>query len=372
MISLSPLSAPPSTYQGGGRSIPIGCLGLVGKATKLDSMVVAQRDLRESMEASNNINIGGKGTARRRNVETIRNSNGGRTTSPANSEASSSLLEGDLNSTNGMGGGGGTEEEASITEIALGPLIVSSKDQRLTLMEEVVLLGLKDQQGYLSFLNDSISYVLRGCIIMELAFRRRIRTVREPNSSRPFSERLIEVVDNSPTGEVLLDEALKLLKTERNSIAAWLDLLSGETWNPLKVGYQLKQVRERIAKGLVDKGVLRTEKHSFLLFDMATHPLSSIATKEDVLRRTVSTCLGRGPVPSLRAIALVTSALTANVLENALNTLPYSDREVAFSRAEDLLRAYCNPPERNVPLPPVNQIVAGVLCIFRGLDSLIY
>lgn len=49
---------------------------------------------------------------------------------------------------------------------------------------------------------------------------------------------------------------------------------SGETWNVLKIGYQLKQVRERLAKGLVDKGVLRTEKRNFLLFDMATHPVA--------------------------------------------------------------------------------------------------
>ena len=51
---------------------------------------------------------------------------------------------------------------------------------------------------------------------------------------------------------------------------------AGETWNVMKIGYQLKQVRERLAKGLVDKGVLRTEKRNFLLFDMATHPVSEI------------------------------------------------------------------------------------------------
>ena len=38
----------------------------------------------------------------------------------------------------------------------------------------------------------------------------------------------------------------------------------------MKISYQLKQVRERIAKGLVDKGVLRTEKKNFLIFDMPT------------------------------------------------------------------------------------------------------
>lgn len=47
----------------------------------------------------------------------------------------------------------------------------------------------------------------------------------------------------------------------------------------MKIGFQLKQVRERLAKGLVDKGVLRTEKRNFLLFDMATHPVVSLSVR---------------------------------------------------------------------------------------------
>ena len=45
-----------------------------------------------------------------------------------------------------------------------------SKSTRLTLMEEVLLLGLKDKEGYTSFWNDCISSGLRGCILIELAF----------------------------------------------------------------------------------------------------------------------------------------------------------------------------------------------------------
>lgn len=222
-------------------------------------------------------------------------------------------------------------------------------------------------------MNDSISYVLRGCIIMELALRKRIRVVRD-SRRRAFPDRYLEVIDASRTGEVLLDEALRLIKGERQSIANWMDLMSGETWNPLKVSYQLKQVRERIAKGLVDKGVLRTEKHSFLLFDMATHPLANGTVKEDLVKRTLNTCLGRGPVPSLRAIALVCAASAANVLENVLGNLSYADREVAFSRADDFIRDYSSPPSEinGASLPVPNEIVAGVLTIFGRLDSLLY
>jgi Golgi phosphoprotein 3 len=49
-----------------------------------------------------------------------------------------------------------------------------SKDTRLTLMEEVLLLGLKDKEGYTSFWNDCISSGLRGCISIELSLRGRI------------------------------------------------------------------------------------------------------------------------------------------------------------------------------------------------------
>lgn len=40
--------------------------------------------------------------------------------------------------------------------------------------------------------------------------------------------RYIEVVDEKMTGEVLLDEALKMMKvSERMSIGSWVDLMSG-------------------------------------------------------------------------------------------------------------------------------------------------
>lgn len=59
----------------------------------------------------------------------------------------------------------------------------------------------------------------------------------------------------------------------------------GETWNPLKLRYQLKNVRERLAKNLVEKGVLTTEKQNFLLFDMTTHPLTDNIMKTRLVKK---------------------------------------------------------------------------------------
>ena len=48
------------------------------------------------------------------------------------------------------------------------------------------------EQGYLSFWNDNISYALRGCIIIELALRRRIAVVKDPARRRlPLAERFV-------------------------------------------------------------------------------------------------------------------------------------------------------------------------------------
>ena len=134
-----------------------------------------------------------------------------------------------------------------------------------------------------------------------------------------------------------------------------LDL--GETWNLMKIGYQLKQVRERLAKGLVDKGILRTEKRNFLLFDMATHPVADGGAKDEIRRRVRILLTNRTVVlpPSqflpehmefryIRTISMVCAAYAANVLENALSTLGHESRERAFAQVDELLAEYSQWP----------------------------
>lgn len=201
----------------------------------------------------------------------------------------------------------------------------------------------------------------------------------QKDSSRrrfPLADRVIEVIDDTLTGEVLLDEALKMMKaSEKMSVSSWIDLMSGthpsltnlsthnltlltgETWNLMKIGYQLKQVRERLAKGLVDKGILRTEKRNFLLFDMATHPVADGGAKEEIRRRVRNVLTQRTVVlpgsqwlpdnlefRCTRTIAMVCAAYAANVLENALASLGHESRERAFAQVDELLAEYSQWP----------------------------
>ena len=107
--------------------------------------------------------------------------------------------------------------------------------------------------------------------------------------------RKILIKNSDPCGDVLLDEALKHIKETNvgETVQTWIEYLSGETWNPLKLRYQLKNVRERLAKNLVEKGGLTTEKQNFLLFDMTTHPVTDNIQKNKLIRKVQEAVLSK-------------------------------------------------------------------------------
>ncbi|XP_015740102.1 Golgi phosphoprotein 3-like isoform X1 [Coturnix japonica] len=221
----------------------------------------------------------------------------------------------------------------------------NSKAPRLTLMEEVLLLGLQDKEGYPSFWNDCLSPGLRGGILIELALRGRIHL--EPLTARKkrLLDRKVLLKSAAPTGDVLLDETLRHIKAAESieTVQTWIELLTGETWNPFKLQYQLRNVREHVAKGLVEKGILTTGKQSFLLFDMTTHPVCDTTEKQRLLRKLQSSLLERwtGDVRRMerRLLALLVLAHTSDVLEKALGGLEDTQYELAMSRAKDVLEA---------------------------------
>ncbi|KAJ7862948.1 Golgi phosphoprotein 3-domain-containing protein [Mycena olivaceomarginata] len=113
-----------------------------------------------------------------------------------------------------------------------------------------------------------------------------------------------------------------------------------------------KHVRGRLAKGLVDKRVLRTEKHNFLLSDMATHPAADAHVKAGVVKRVVALLTsGTSAVPPSaldaegtqcripRAVCLACAACTDSMLDNAFGRLGY-EREADFGRCDEILRKF--------------------------------
>lgn len=85
-------------------------------------------------------------------------------------------------------------------------------------------------QGYTSFWNDCISSGLRGCMMVELALRGRIELEKTGMRRRGLLSRKVICKNPAPTGDVILDEALKHIKdaSPPDTIQSWIELLSGE------------------------------------------------------------------------------------------------------------------------------------------------
>ncbi|XP_060092098.1 Golgi phosphoprotein 3 isoform X2 [Heteronotia binoei] len=222
----------------------------------------------------------------------------------------------------GGGGGGGPEEESRRDEQGDDEK-GDSKETRLTLMEEVLLLGLKDRE--------------------------------------------VICKSDAPTGDVLLDEALKHIKETQppETVQNWIELLSGETWNPLKLHYQLRNVRERLAKNLVEKGVLTTEKQNFLLFDMTTHPLTNNNIKQRLIKKVQEAVLDRWVNDphrmDKRLLALIYLAHASDVLENAFAPLLDEQYDLATKRVRQLLDL---DPEVECMKANTNEVLWAVVAAF--------
>lgn len=104
--------------------------------------------------------------------------------------------------------------------------------QELTLVDQVLLLGIKERGGYVSMLNDTISYVLRACIILELAFRGRLQLIYTvPRRKHPRGVLQVKIDENSRgiEAEPLLQECEHIIQVESHGIQGWLDILAGIT-----------------------------------------------------------------------------------------------------------------------------------------------
>lgn len=139
----------------------------------------------------------------------------------------------------------------------------------------------------------------------------------------------------------------------------------GETWNPFKLGFQMRNVRERIAKNLVEKGVLTTEKQNYVLFDMTTHPVVDASIKQRVIRKVQDSVLSRWVNDPHRfdkkTLSLIYLAHSSDVLENAFTALSDEDYDVAMKHVRELLDL---DPEVESQKPNASEIMWAVISAF--------
>lgn len=133
----------------------------------------------------------------------------------------------------------------------------------------------------------------------------------------------------------------------------------------MKLRYQLRNVRERLAKNLVEKGVLTTEKQNFLLFDMTTHPVVDSTVKQRVVKKVQDAMLLKWVNDphrvDKRSLSLIYLAHSSDVLENAFAALSDDDYELAMKRVRELLDV---DPEIESQKPQTNEMMWCVIAAF--------
>ena len=141
----------------------------------------------------------------------------------------------------------------------------------------------------------------------------------------------------------------------------------------MKLKYQLRNVRERLAKNLVEKGVCTTDKQNFVLFDMTTHPVNDSGVKQKLIKRIQDSVLSRwvNDVHRMdkRTLVLIFLAHSSDVLENAFSPLSDEDYEIAMKRINELLALDCEQESMKEGTNELLWAVITAMSKWRRIDS---
>lgn len=187
----------------------------------------------------------------------------------------------------------------------------------LSLYEALALLALDDEKGTAGWQNyGELDLGLAGALLGELTLRERISV----DGTR------VAVVDPSPTGDALLDEALALVDggTKPRDAVAWVRDVQGK----------VARLRDRVCEGLVEQGILRREPHTTLLIFHSVRFPAADPTPEDALRERLRTLLAAdAPALEPRDVLLISLALAVGVIDAAFAK---PQRKAAHKRAAAL------------------------------------
>ena len=116
--------------------------------------------------------------------------------------------------------------------------------------EQLMLLALRDDKGTLESKASMHSFALGGALLAELSLHGRIN-IEESKKA------LVDLVDRRPFGEPVLDDCLgRVADAKRRARAS--------TW--VQRFANLKRLRHRVAVGLCQRGILRDDEDTVLLF----------------------------------------------------------------------------------------------------------
>lgn len=185
----------------------------------------------------------------------------------------------------------------------------------MLLAEELLLLALDDRTGRVGV--REIDKGLAGAVLLELALLGRVRVAEKRENVR--AGRLV-LQPGPPPGHPVLDAGLATLEDR-------------EGRRPERViGALGKDLRDRLADGLVAAGVLRRERHRVLGLFPTRRLHAQDGTHEAAVRERIQAAL-RGATPDERTAALI-ALLSA--LKAVTTVFEVPDKRAARRRAREI------------------------------------
>jgi hypothetical protein len=171
------------------------------------------------------------------------------------------------------------------------------KTDQLHLQEEILLLVLRDKKG--TFFSKMYQPALGAALLAELLLAKRV-VIEEGK------KKLVRLVDESPMGEPVLDEALGKIRDakRRASIKTWVSRFSN-----------LKRLKHRVAQGLCRKRVLREDEGQVLhFFRRKIYPEVDPRPERRIIERLRKAIFGDGTQLEPRTVILLSLAKSADLL----------------------------------------------------------
>lgn len=175
-----------------------------------------------------------------------------------------------------------------------------SRSDELGLHEALLLLILKDAEGTIDWRAAQWPLALGGALLAELVLRERVHIGGD-------KKQRVEIVDERPTGDELLDECLAKLGAARRPANA-------QTW--VTRFSQLRKLRDRVALQLVQRGVLKVaEGQVLLIFKRTLYPEIDPRPERELLTRMKRAIIGDTIEVDARTGLLIALASVSGVLQ---------------------------------------------------------
>jgi hypothetical protein len=189
----------------------------------------------------------------------------------------------------------------------------------LRFAEEILLLALDEKTGRLHPLPErALEFALAGAVLMELAFLGRLDT----------DATQLTISDGSPTGDAVLDEALKALPKNEPSLTIQKALA--------RVALKADQLQKMLFESLVRKGILSKHEQKFLwMMSDRRYPVVDNREEREVRGRIRDVVLDPTAIPDPRDVVLI-GLMDACDLDHVVFTS--DEREKVCERIKQIAR----------------------------------